>query len=242
MGESVLIAGSGTSRITREELARITTPEATRTHKPVPHIDIVNALIETLGFRHILVGSDEYAVSPDGMKMFGLLELNSEFNGCKFAIGLRNAHDKSMRLALTVGYRVMVCSNMAFKGDFSPVLAKHSRSFDLVDALSIGVDRIQRNFDGLIQQVRLWKDYPLDERAAKTIIYDAFVEGSLALPHNLLKAVHRHYFHPQHEAFIEPSMWSLSNAFTSAFKGLKPFNQFRATAKLNPFLERYIGE
>jgi hypothetical protein len=32
-------------------------------------------------------------------------------------------------------------------------------------------------------------------------------------------------------------MWSLSNAFTSAFKELDPIPQFRATARLGRFLE-----
>jgi hypothetical protein len=33
------------------------------------------------------------------------------------------------------------CSNMAFAGDFAPVLAKHSKSFSLVDCISVGADR-----------------------------------------------------------------------------------------------------
>jgi hypothetical protein len=32
-------------------------------------------------------------------------------------------------------------------------------------------------------------------------------------------------------------IWSLSNAFTSAFKELVPIPQFKATAKLGEFLE-----
>jgi hypothetical protein len=95
----------------------------------VPHHEIVEALIETLGFRHIGVVHDEYAVSPDGMKEFGVLDLATEMEGCRFSIGLRNSHHKSMRLAMTCGYRVFVCSNIAFAGDFTPVLAKHSKSF-----------------------------------------------------------------------------------------------------------------
>ena len=92
----------------------------------------MQALIETLGFRHIGIVHDEYAVSADGMKMFGVLDLATEMAGCRFSIGLRNSHDKSMRLAMTCGYRVFVCSNMAFAGDFTPVLAKHSKSFSLI--------------------------------------------------------------------------------------------------------------
>jgi len=47
----------------------------------------------------------EFALSEDGNKMFGLMELDQTFTGARFAIGLRNSHDKTMRLALTIGYR-----------------------------------------------------------------------------------------------------------------------------------------
>jgi hypothetical protein len=43
-----------------------------------------------------------------------------------------------------MGYRVFVRSNMAFAGDFTPVLAKHSKSFSLIDCISVGIDRMQR--------------------------------------------------------------------------------------------------
>lgn len=36
--------------------------------------------------------------------MFGVLDLATEMHGCRFSIGVRNTHDKSMRLAMTVGY------------------------------------------------------------------------------------------------------------------------------------------
>jgi len=49
--------------------------------------------------------------------------------------------------------------------------------------------------------------------------------------------VHKLYFNPEHEEFAPRTLWSLSNAFTSALKALDPIPQFRATAKLAPFLE-----
>lgn len=171
--------------------------------------------------------------------MFGLLELDYEFTGCRFAIGIRNANDKSMRLALTVGYRVFVCSNMAFRGGFSPVLSKHSKNFNLIDVLSVGVDRIQRSFEPLQQTINQWRDFELTEVNAKGIIYDVFVNGGIA-PLKLLPSVHSHYFQPQHNEFQDRTMWSLSNAFTSSFKSLPPFQQFKATGKLSPVLNRYL--
>ena len=156
MSETSTLIGYSGRTIGREELALVPTPAPTETHRPVPHHEIVQALIETLGFRHIGVVHDEYAVSPDGMKAFGVLDLATEMEGCRFSIGLRNSHDKSMRLAMTCGYRVFVCSNMAFAGDFTPVLAKHSKSFSLIDCISVGVDRMQRNFEPMRKQVEAW--------------------------------------------------------------------------------------
>jgi hypothetical protein len=236
MGESTLIAS--TAKLTRLQLAAVPTPLGTATHRPVPHVKVVEALVETLSFRHIGVVTEEYAVSKDGMKMFGVLDLDTGMPGCRFSIGVRNSHDRSMRLAAVVGVRVLVCENMAFSGDFQPVLAKHSKHFSLQNALSIGVDQMQRNFDGMRKQVDAWRESQLSDTAAKLIIYRAFVESDLEVPKHLARPVHDLYFHPQHEEFQSRTLWSLSNAFTSAFKQLEPIPQFRATAKLAGFLER----
>jgi hypothetical protein len=236
MGESTLIAS--TEKLTRQQLQLVPTPLGTATHRPIPHSEVVESLVETLGFRHIGVVKDEFAISKDGMKMFGVLDLDTGMHGCRFSIGIRNAHDKSMRLAMTVGYRVFVCENMAFSGDFQPVLAKHSKHFSLHNALSIGVDQMQRNFDGMSKQVDIWKESQLTDVAAKLVIYRAFIESDLEVPKALARPVHDLYFSPQHEEFQPRTLWSLSNAFTSAFKQLDPIPQFKATAKLAGFLER----
>jgi hypothetical protein len=194
------------------------------------------ALVETLSFRQIGVVQEEYAVSSDGMKMFGVLDLETQMEGCRFSIGIRNSHDKSIRLGLTAGLRVFVCSNMAFSGDFTPVLAKHTKSFNLIDTLSVGVDRIQRNFEPLQRQVELWRKTQITDDTAKLIFYSAFIDGKFEAPRTLLPEVHRLYFEPQNPEFAARTMWSLSNAFTSAFKKLGPVPQFKATAKLGGFL------
>jgi hypothetical protein len=79
-------------------------------------------------------------------------------------------------------------------GVFTPVLAKHSKSFSLIACISVGVDRMQRNFE------------------------------------------------PMYEEFRPRTIWSLSNAFTSAFKELDPVPPFKATAKLGEFLEARFSQ
>jgi len=42
-------------------------------------------------------------------------------------------------------------------GAFIPVLAKHTKHLSLVDILSVGVDRMQRNFEPMRRQVEAWR-------------------------------------------------------------------------------------
>lgn len=168
--------------------------------------------------------------------MFGVMDLSAEFHGCRFSIGLRNANDKSMRLALTAGLRVTVCDNMMFSGDFTPLLHKHTRKLELLDAISIAVDRIQRGFAPLQRQIANWEETHLPDNEVKLIIYEAFMDKRLKVPKHLMGLVHQLYFKPEQEAFEGRTFWSLSNAFTSAFKKLQPIQQFLATAKLGSFL------
>jgi hypothetical protein len=234
---STLIAHCGARKVTRAELQEIPVPETTRTHQPLSHFEIVEVLEEALSFRYLKIVRDEYAVSQDGMKMFGVMDLNTEFNGGRFSIGIRNSNDKSMRLALTAGVRVFVCDNMAFSGDFTPLLHKHSRKLELRDAVSIAVDRIHRGFEPLKQKIELMKKQSLSDEEVMLIIYRAFLNRQIkGIPRHLMPIVHEHYFHPKREAFIPRNLWSLSNAFTSGFKKLAPVKQFEVTARLGSFL------
>ena len=50
------------------------------------------------------------------------------------------------------------------------------------------------------------------------------------------------YFEPEYEEFRPRTIWSLANAFTSAFKELDPIPHFRPTAKLGEFLETRFSQ
>jgi len=79
---------------------------------------------------------------------------------------------------------------------FTPVLAKHSKSFSLIDCISVGVDRMQRNFEPMRKQVEAWERSELTDVTAKVVIYEAFVEGKLEAPKHMARTVHDLYFEP----------------------------------------------
>ena len=88
----------------------------------------------------------------------------------------------------------------------------------------------------MVKAVEHWRESQLTDVTARLVIYRAFIEAELDVPRHLAPAVHDAYFSPQHEEFAPRTMWSLSNAFTAAFKELDPIPQYKATAKLGIFL------
>jgi hypothetical protein len=235
MSLSTLIAYDGA--LTREELALVPTPNGTLSHRPIPHVEVVNALIETLGFRKIGVVKEEYCVSRDGNQFFGTMTLDQGMHGAQFALGIRNSHNKTLALGITVGFKVFVCQNLSFYGDYTPLCKKHTRNFNLKEALSYGIDDTQRNFKPLIETVDRWQNTQVTDVTAKLVIYEAFIEGALEYPKHLAKPVNDYYFHPPHEEFAPRTMWSLQNSFTGAAKTLEAVPLHKATASLARFFE-----
>lgn len=235
----MLMAHKGAKMFGRQELLAMPTPEGTDTHRPVAHSAIVQTLIEGLAYRNLSVVKDEYAVTDDSMRMFGFLEINIEDRGIRLGLGVRNSHDKSFALGLTVGYRVFICDNLAFHGDFMAVSKKHSKHMNIQEIVAVGLDRAQRNFEPMKRDIDAWRNCDLSDITAKSIVYDAIIGGGIDAPKHIAKFVHQHYFAPAHQEFQPRNLWSLTNAFTSAFGELDPVPQMKAAASLQPFIAQY---
>ena len=121
-----LMLHAGAQKLGRQDLLALPTPEGTETHTIIPHSKVVEAAIEALSYRRIEIVKDEYGVSRDGAKMFGVLTLDIDGSGINLVLGLRNSHDKSFSLGMVAGFRVFVCDNLAFKGEFFAVARKHT--------------------------------------------------------------------------------------------------------------------
>jgi hypothetical protein len=129
-----------------------------------------------------------------------------------------------------------------FPGVFTPVLAKHSKSFSLIDCVSVGVDRMQRNFDPMREQVEAWQRSELTDVTAKVVIYEAFVEGKLEAPKHLDRTVHDLYF--------ERSMRSSNRERSGVFRTRSlrrsttwiPFHSSRRQRNWGRFLETKFSQ
>lgn len=226
---STLISHVDTSKVTREQLEHIATPEGTDTFKPVPHIVLVNSLEDILHSRGIHVTREQLALRHDGSRLFGTFDLSRhgdvlsndtlpvEVDGTAPSLGFRAANDRSMPIQIVAGLRVFVCDNLALNGDMVALRRKHTSGLDLQAELIAAIDRYEQHYGRLVADVRQLQDRAITDDQAKAMIYDLVYKAE-ALPIRLGGVLGHEYFEPKHKEFEPRTAWSLHNACTETIK------------------------
>ena len=207
--------------VSKDEVARIDTPCSTATWRPVPHIDVIEAVTEVIRAHNWNIENEMFGLASEGQKMFGVMEISRssspEWHRC---IGLRNSHDKSLAVGLSAGIVVLVCSNLAFGGT-RVINRKHTSRIDLSELIDRAVASLEDDFLTTETRCEDLKDiYLKDDDEARSCIVRAaelgVINSSDILP------VYREYKQPSHEEFREPTRWSLLNAMSETIKKYSP--------------------
>ena len=207
--------------VSRGEIARIDTPSSTASWKPVPHIDVIEAVAEVVNAHKWNIEDERFGLASEGQKMFGVMEISRssspQWHRC---IGIRNSHDKSLAVGLSAGIVVLVCSNLAFGGT-TVIKRKHTSRFELTDLIDRAVASLEDDFLMTETVCEDLKDIHLknDDEARSSIVRAAelgVINSCDILP------VYREFKKPSHEEFKEPTRWSLLNAFTETVKKYSP--------------------
>ncbi|MBS1371258.1 MAG: DUF932 domain-containing protein, partial [Lentisphaeria bacterium] len=101
----------------RDEIALVPTPIGTASWKPVPHMEVIDAVGAVVNSRGWQILDEQYGLARDGQRMFGFMRINKtyspEWSRC---IGIRNSHDQSIAVGLAAGLCVKMCSNLMLGG------------------------------------------------------------------------------------------------------------------------------
>ena len=237
----MLCVHAGAKRADLNEISNILCPPETDTYQPVPHLTVIEMVKKDLSSQGFNVAGEEYAVSQEtkgvryGSRMFGIIKLvhNTMFN---IAVGIRNSHDKTLSLGLTVGSSIFVCDNLAFIGDFMK-FRKHT-SFILQDLPEL-LAELTGSIPALIEyQDTVFNDLravELTKPLANDFVVRAAQEGVITSD-KILKVL-KEFYEPKHPEFSEPTLWSMTNAFTEVLKGSNVFDLAGRTAKLYKLAE-----
>lgn len=224
MGQSKLILHTGGETATWDQLEAVPTPEATKSWKPIPHSQLVQDVMTTLERTGLRAKETAFATYQGGARFFGLLGLDCEGGGGDYqlVVGLRNSHDRSFPVGMTVGSRVFVCDNLAFSSEIQ-VVRRHTRYLmdDLPRLISTAVGHISASAETQEQRFAHYKEVEFSDMQAHDILVQAI--DVQAIRTTWLPKVLEQWRAPAHEEFAERhDAWRLWNGFTEILKKVSP--------------------
>lgn len=240
-----LILWTGARTASLDEIRDITTPEPTSTHKPLPHMDLIDELDEIISNVDATLVESTHALTHSGRRYFGLFELESNSSSdWNVTVGLRNSHDKSAAAGMCLGQKVMVCTNLAFSGEIK-FARKHTANChsDTMLMMRKAFTQVPRFENQLQDRDEKWKNLKITNGEASTLILKS--AASDIIPQNKITHVHRHWEQPEYNEFSKNghSVYRLFNSFTSAMRPSVPSSGGEANSNANIFthFERTVG-
>jgi Domain of unknown function (DUF932) len=237
--------------ITRAQLSNIPTPGATDSWRPVPHIDVVEAVTALAADRGLRIRSERYAVTDGalhpqpgiqidmkGARLFGSMDFapvpGMPFPaGCTPSAGIRNSHDKTFALSILSGARVFVCANGVLAAEHI-VSRKHTSRLNLHQAVDFALDEFMRSlqsFNAIHQRLN-------DQRITRTRAHSLVVEMARAgaFSSSDIVPVVEEFENSRHPEFRDRTAWTLYQAATETMKKQSPARQTEGFKALNAVL------
>ena len=229
-----LMLHTGAEPVQYTDLKHFDVPEATATHVPIPHTDVVDMVKYALGYYGHDVTEEHYGITEDGARFFGLLSLRSTYGDYTDTVGLRNSHDKRFPIGISIGSRVFVCDNLAFIGDHV-IKRKHTANAkrDLPGLVAQVIEPLREQRERQQITFRRYQETELQERHIDATLMQLYRQGVINVTR--IEHVLNAYEEPPHDWGGETA-YRLFNATTFALKG-RVSEDPRGTAKLHQVID-----
>jgi hypothetical protein len=239
-----LMLHCGAQKIDRPKLVDAPTPPRTRTWVPVPHSRLLDLVEETLTGNQMQVVNEAHALSNDGHRYFGLMEVvnGQSADDYNLVVGLRNSHDQTFPAALAIGSGVFVCDNLAFSAQVT-IARRHTRFIerDLPSVVQRAVGQLTEIRVQQDQRIEAYKNKRFSDAKAHDLVVRAL--DTRVITATRVPKVVQEWRRPSHEEFTEGgrTCWRLFNAFTESLKGGNIQTLPRKTQALHGLLDSACG-
>lgn len=221
MANSSLMLHCGAFGAARADLEAVITPSATSTWTPIPHPEIVDAVLASAHHVGLTVKREQYGLSGKkdspvyGARMFGVIDFENGTEDYGYSVGFRNSHDKTMVAGICAGARIFVCDNLALSGDFAEK-RRHIPGNNFIRLIREAFTLLPEQLENLTKNLDRLKTEGIDDDTAQRIIWRAALEGAIASSE--MVPVWEEYKTPTYEEFAEPTKFNLLMSFTEKLK------------------------
>ncbi len=197
------------------EVLSVPVPKQTDSYVPVSNKHLIEAVKSQLSSNGLSVSNEQYELSKNGLQMFGSMSISADNANAVMVkeFGFRNSYDKSLPVGFVSGSKVLVCSNLMFRGDII-LMRKHTLNVyeDFEKLLTQAVSGINTQF-GFIQE-----EYEKMNRIQVTDTEAAHLTGEMYFK-NKIKDTHVSIIRKEwNDTYTNKTAWDFCQCTTEALK------------------------
>jgi hypothetical protein len=221
---SQLMYSAADTLVTYDNLCAVPTPAPMGAfHQPVGFGDFLELIKHRMSTVGIAVATEEYCLDETGQTFFGVMELSLDGftrDDMSITLGVRGSHNQKVPRAITLGNRVMVCSNLCFSGDLGTVSTKQTTNVwqRLPGLIDQSVAKIPQLAQREIDRADAYKMYGMKPRVGDAALVELTRQGALTSG-QLGRAIDE-WDRPSYEEHAQDGFnaWRLLNAVTEVQK------------------------
>jgi hypothetical protein len=213
---SKLLLHCGSFSKTYAELTQIEPPDPTASYEPIPHHEIVDAILQTSAQVGLSVKRTQFGLTPSGARMFGVVDFEQTTNpDYSWSVGFRNSHDKSLSAGICAGSRIFVCDNLAFSGEFT-FTKRHIPRNGFLKYIQHSFNNLPEQLENLQKNLDRLKMEGLSEDEARLMVFGAAENGIISSSE--VMPIWEEFQQPTYQEFAEQTRFNLLMAFTENAK------------------------
>lgn len=247
-----LMYGHTDTLVTADQLMAVPTPAPQgRFHQPISFGDTLELVKHRLARAGIGLTQEEHVLTEDGQTYFSQFLVNVdgfERDGVELMIGLRGSHNQKVPFGLTLGNRVIVCSNLCFSGDLGTFATKQTTNAwrRIPGLVEHAINRIPAMAERESHRIDQYKLFEMKPRWGDAALVEMHRRGAMTAA-QLGRAVGE-WDAPTYEEHAEDghTAWRLLNSVTEAMKptgtsAVNPETLRTRTIQATGFIDEVVG-
>ncbi len=168
------------------EVITVPVPAPTDSYIPVSNKHLIDSVKDHLSSNGFSVCNEQYELSKNGLQMFGSMSISTNNTDSVMVkeFGFRNSYDKSLPVGFVSGSRVLVCSNLMFRGDII-LMRKHTLNVyeDFEKLLLKAVSGINTQFNSIQEEYEKLNKITLSDTEAAHLTGEMYFKNKIKDTH-----------------------------------------------------------
>ena len=197
------------------EVLSVLVPDQTDSYIPVSNKHLIDSVKEHLSSNGLSVCNEQYELSKSGLQMFGSMSIAANNTNAVMVkeFGFRNSYDKSLPVGFVSGSRVLVCSNLMFRGDII-LMRKHTLNVygDFEKLLSQAITGINTQFDSIQTEYEKMNRIPVSDIEAAHLTGEMYFKNKIKDTH--VSIIRKEW----NDTYTNKTAWDFCQCTTEALK------------------------